>query len=258
MLALPWTAFLVEALIKVRGWIWRGTETLSIVRVFSLAWLALPIVFFSFSGSKLPGYILPALPAAAFLVADRFNESISKWSLRATGVICVVLAAGGFVYAVQSRQISLVCATLIAVPLLAAAVASLAKPNERPVSLALICGSTFVLVMVVLICAAPAAGQHESVRDLLQLADARGYASAPVLAQRSDDRSAQFYAHDRVVYKADGEPMTFDEVTLEQARTFGKQIVVFIPLEYADQVRGSPSFEFLGDNGRLAVFGWKP
>lgn len=258
MLALPWTAFLIEALAKVRAWVWRGDDSLSIVRVFSLAWLAMPIVFFSFSGSKLPGYILPALPAAAFLIADRFRESISKWSLRATGAICLVLAAGGFVYALQSKQISILCATLIAVPLLAAAVASLAKPNERPVSLALICGSTFVLVMVVLICAAPAVGQRESVRDLLQLADIRGYASAPVLAQRSDDRSAQFYAHDRVVYNAEGEPITFDEVSLEQARALGERIVVFIPLEYADNFKNARNMEFFGDNGRLAVFGWKP
>ena len=55
---------------KVRSWTWRGDDSLSIVRVFSLAWLLLPIVFFSFSGSKLPGYVLPALPAAALLIAD--------------------------------------------------------------------------------------------------------------------------------------------------------------------------------------------
>ena len=258
MLALPWTAFLVEALAKVRRWTWRGGDSLSIVRVFALAWLAMPIVFFSFSGSKLPGYILPALPAAAFLVADRFIDSISSWSLRATSAICLVLAAGGFLFALQSREISLTCATMIAVPLVAAAVASLARPNERPIAPALIGGSIFVLVMVVSICAAPPVGRRESVRDLLQLADARGYANAPVLAQRSDDRSAQFYAHDRVVYNADGEPATFDEVTLERARSIGERIVVLIPLEYAEQVKGSPSFEFVGDNGRLAVFGWKP
>ncbi|HEX5833459.1 MAG TPA: glycosyltransferase family 39 protein [Pyrinomonadaceae bacterium] len=258
MLALPWTAFLVEALAKVRRWAWRGDDSLSILRVFALAWLAMPIVFFSFSGSKLPGYILPALPAAAFLVADRFMDSISKWSLLATAVICLALATGGFVFAIQSREISIGCATMIAVPLVAAAVASLARPNEQRIAPALICGSMFVLVMIVSICAAPPVGRRESVRDLLQLAAEHGYGNAPVLAQRSDDRSAQFYAHDRVVYNADGEPMTFDEVTLEQARTFGKQIVVFISLEYADQIKGSPSFEFLGDNGRLAVFGWKP
>lgn len=258
MLALPWTAFLVEALAKIRTWVWRGSDSMSIVRVFSLAWLAMPIVFFSFSGSKLPGYILPALPAAAFLIADRFIDSISKWSLRATGAICLVLAIGGFIYALQSREISLGCATMIAVPLLAVAVASLAKQNERRISPVLICGLVFVLVMVVLICAAPAVGQRESVKELLQLADARGYAGAPVLAQRSDDRSAQFYAQDRVLYNADGEPITFDEVSLEQARALGERIVVFIPLEYAGNFKNAANMELIGDNGRLAVFGWKP
>jgi len=258
MLALPWTAFLIEAFAKVRSWTWRGGDSLSIVRVFSVAWLAMPIVFFSFSGSKLPGYILPALPAAAFLVADRFIDSISKWSLRATGAICLVLAAGGVVYALQSGHISLGCATLIAVPLLAAAVASFARQTERLISPVLICGATFVLVMVVSICAAPPVGRRESVKGLLQLADARGYANTPVLAQRSDDRSAQFYAHDRVVYNVDGEPITFDEISLAQARALGERIVVLIPLEHASQLKGATNIELIGDNGRLAVLGWKP
>ena len=34
---------------------------------FAFAWMLVPLVFFSFSGSKLPGYILPALPPALIL-----------------------------------------------------------------------------------------------------------------------------------------------------------------------------------------------
>ncbi|HEX8250833.1 MAG TPA: glycosyltransferase family 39 protein [Pyrinomonadaceae bacterium] len=37
---------------------------------FALAWLLVPLVFFSLSGSKLPGYILPAVPAALILTTD--------------------------------------------------------------------------------------------------------------------------------------------------------------------------------------------
>ncbi|HEX9961422.1 MAG TPA: hypothetical protein VGB00_10850, partial [Pyrinomonadaceae bacterium] len=37
---------------------------------FAVAWLLVPLVFFSLSGSKLPGYILPAVPAALILTAD--------------------------------------------------------------------------------------------------------------------------------------------------------------------------------------------
>lgn len=37
--------------------------------MFAFAWLAVPLVFFSFSGSKLPGYILPAVPGAIIITA---------------------------------------------------------------------------------------------------------------------------------------------------------------------------------------------
>jgi 4-amino-4-deoxy-L-arabinose transferase-like glycosyltransferase len=177
--------------------------------VFALAWLVLPIVFFSFSGSKLPGYILPSLPAAAFLITDYLARAKSRW-----------------------------------VP----------GPTFRLV----IFGATLILIAVVLLFAAPRFAQVESVRDLLQVAAARGYADAPVLARTGDDRSAQFYAYDRVVYNANGEVLTFDEVSVESARALGKKIVVLIPAEYAANFRGTPNIEIIGNNGRTAVLGWTP
>ena len=261
MLTLPWTAFLVEGLAKVRSWAWREDDSLSIVRVFSLAWLVMPIVFFSFSGSKLPGYILPVLPAAALLISDRLVHSNARWPVRTTGVICLALAVGGIVYAVQSGDISIAGSLAIAAPMVVAAAAAFfarSLRDPRVMFPMVICGATFVLVMLVAICAAPPVARRESVKDLLELADARGYGEAPVLAQRSDDRTAQFYAADRVVYNAEGEPVTFDEVSLDEARTIGDRIVVFISVEYVDQFRGVPTIEVLGDNGRVAVLGWKP
>jgi 4-amino-4-deoxy-L-arabinose transferase-like glycosyltransferase len=253
MLALPWTAFLVDALAKVRGWSWRGADNLNVVRVFSLAWLALPIVFFSFSGSKLPGYVLPALPAASLLITDRLL-SVSNWPLRVTGVICFVLGVGGIVYATQSGQISLTCAVAAAVPMFVAALCTFVL--KRRAALATIIGGILVLVLVILTCAAPPVAHRESVRDLLALADARGYANVPVLAQRSDDRSAQFYAHDRVVYNDEGEVVTFDEVTIDRARLLGNKLLVFIAVEYVDEFKDEPGIEVIGDNGRTAVLGW--
>ncbi len=44
-----------------------GTEDL---RTFLTLWLLLPILFFSLSQSKLPGYILPSVPAGTILLAD--------------------------------------------------------------------------------------------------------------------------------------------------------------------------------------------
>ena len=48
-------------------------------------WLVVPVVFFSISQSKLPGYILPAIPAGAVLLADYLlrrlerEQPVSKW-----------------------------------------------------------------------------------------------------------------------------------------------------------------------------------
>jgi 4-amino-4-deoxy-L-arabinose transferase-like glycosyltransferase len=46
--------------------------------LFSIAWLLVPLVFFSLSGSKLPGYILPALPAALVLTTDSVWRFVNK------------------------------------------------------------------------------------------------------------------------------------------------------------------------------------
>jgi 4-amino-4-deoxy-L-arabinose transferase-like glycosyltransferase len=203
MLTVPWTAFFVEALIKSRRWTWRGMDSISTVRLFALAWLLFPIVFFSFSGSKLPGYVLPSLTAAALLVADVIRH----------------------------------------------------RKAVVPIAMASV---TVVLVLVALLFFAEPLANRESVRDLLLLADARGYANAPVLARGSDDRSAEFYAHDRVVYDAHGEPVKFDEISVAEARARGEKFVVFIPLEDAEVYRSTPGIEIIGDNGRTAVLGWKP
>ncbi len=44
---------------------------------FFALWLVIPVLFFSFSESKLPGYILPAIPAFALLLAD-YLQTISE------------------------------------------------------------------------------------------------------------------------------------------------------------------------------------
>jgi hypothetical protein len=46
------------------------------VLLFTAAWGLFPILFFSLSKSKLPGYILPALPALVFLIAVAVTRSL--------------------------------------------------------------------------------------------------------------------------------------------------------------------------------------
>jgi 4-amino-4-deoxy-L-arabinose transferase-like glycosyltransferase len=69
---LPWTAFAVDAVIvNARRW-WNERRALPAdgLGLYLLIWLIVPIAFFSLSQSKLPGYILPALPAGSLLIVE--------------------------------------------------------------------------------------------------------------------------------------------------------------------------------------------
>ena len=59
---------------------------------FAAAWLLVPLVFFSFSGSKLPGYILPSLPPALIIAAICLFRSVQKSEMRARMVKATALA----------------------------------------------------------------------------------------------------------------------------------------------------------------------
>jgi len=84
---MPWTALAIRALVdavdvsiaewKVRH---KPQRYLGHTRAgdgfpeFLVLWAIFPIVFFSFSGSKLPGYILPSIPPITILTGDYLNR----------------------------------------------------------------------------------------------------------------------------------------------------------------------------------------
>jgi hypothetical protein len=67
--------------------------------LFLLLWIIIPVAFFSISKSKLPGYILPAVPPALILAADWIHrrseksERIPFWLAGAHAILLSVLAA---------------------------------------------------------------------------------------------------------------------------------------------------------------------
>jgi 4-amino-4-deoxy-L-arabinose transferase-like glycosyltransferase len=83
----PWSGLLLPAIARL----WRERTPAD---VFVMAWLALPLVFFSLAGSKLPGYILPCLPPLA-LLAGRAAAALAAGddaSPRGTGPRAVAVA----------------------------------------------------------------------------------------------------------------------------------------------------------------------
>jgi len=86
---LPWAPFMIPALGRIRRL--KPLES-RIESLLMLAWLwaGVPLLFFSLSGSKLPGYILPVFPALAIVIGFEVEKYISgerSLSLRVAGWI---------------------------------------------------------------------------------------------------------------------------------------------------------------------------
>jgi 4-amino-4-deoxy-L-arabinose transferase-like glycosyltransferase len=102
----PWSFFALAALIDaLRDWRFSvqqpaGQEDF---RTYLSLWFLLPIVFFSLSHSKLPGYILPGIPAATILLADfirrREQEQIKPpmWMAVLHSLLCSAMLIAAFV-----------------------------------------------------------------------------------------------------------------------------------------------------------------
>jgi 4-amino-4-deoxy-L-arabinose transferase-like glycosyltransferase len=62
---------------------------------FLVLWALFPILFFSFSGSKLPGYILPSLPPLTILTGDYLYRTrrtgLKPWLLWAHAAVCAIM-----------------------------------------------------------------------------------------------------------------------------------------------------------------------
>ena len=81
----PWTVFAAASVVEiVRRW-WRQRKALlaseEALNLYLILWLIVPIVFFSLSRSKLPGYILPVIPAGTMLVAEYVRRHAAEYRL---------------------------------------------------------------------------------------------------------------------------------------------------------------------------------
>ncbi|MGD0630759.1 MAG: glycosyltransferase family 39 protein [Terracidiphilus sp.] len=105
---MPWTVIAVRALIdgiltSVAEWRLRRLSPRRRVPKrpgdafpeFLVLWALIPIAFFSFSQSKLPGYILPSIPPLAILTGDylyrRRQPGLNRWVLLGHAAVCGIM-----------------------------------------------------------------------------------------------------------------------------------------------------------------------
>jgi len=157
VLLLPWSLFLPAAVARLRCWrlqSWLQADPAAELSQLALVWLVLMLLFFSAAATKLPGYILPVLPAGALLVGLLFaplaGPTPAGAGMRASGwvnaallglmAVAAVLAPRwlasdpsypGFAAAVARSPLPL----LLAVPLAIAAVAVVVLLRREPAAL---------------------------------------------------------------------------------------------------------------------------
>jgi 4-amino-4-deoxy-L-arabinose transferase-like glycosyltransferase len=91
---LPWLWLLGEGVVRA----WRYTSAPGVFNVprFLLAWTVSQFVFFSFSGSKLPAYILPIIPALTLIIGTRIAELDSAQIAKRVVPLALLAGAGYF------------------------------------------------------------------------------------------------------------------------------------------------------------------
>jgi 4-amino-4-deoxy-L-arabinose transferase-like glycosyltransferase len=82
----PWTVFVTAAFVEAVRVPREGRKSHGASRgepenqfsLFACCWLIVPMIFFSISQSKLPGYILPAIPAGGLLLVEYLRRRLLK------------------------------------------------------------------------------------------------------------------------------------------------------------------------------------
>jgi 4-amino-4-deoxy-L-arabinose transferase-like glycosyltransferase len=221
ILLLPWSLFLPVAISRLRFWrptAWRAPAGPGDLPLLALLWLVLMVAFFSAAATKLPGYILPAMPGGALLVGLLFvpfpaADSGSSAPLLALAALAAVLAPrwiGGdpayphFAEAIQASPLPL----LLALPLAfgAAGLVWMLWGKGQPVRLealwlpnALSFSAVLALVVPVL---TPLLDRERQlpIRQLAQLAEQQAGTAEPLVVVGYKRYSVVFYSGRPVLF----------------------------------------------------------
>lgn len=187
---------------------------------FLVIWAILPVLFFSVSRSKLPGYVLPAIPPCTILAADyllrRGREAVSPLIIGAHALLAGALAAIVLMLptyflestrlAVQARMIIVVFAASV-IGLIALAVRRWGIAGLRYATLLPI---IFLIAFIVKV-ASPTIDEHYSARPIAEELAALGTSHRPIAVfnVRRDIRyGLAFYRNQKVFdYQQDPVPV---------------------------------------------------
>ena len=105
ILLFPWSLFLPLAIARLQFWrkkVWASTPRNRQLGLFCFVWFMVILVFFSAAATKLPGYILPIVPAGAIMITLFWGEEMlvnrekvyQQWPFLTSGIITTLLFFG--------------------------------------------------------------------------------------------------------------------------------------------------------------------
>lgn len=92
---LPWVLLLVAAVIEAAARL-RSIERVNSPALFFACWALFPLLFFSLSQSKLPGYILPAVPPVVLML----GTSLASYARQKFDTLPLLMAGTGLIFPV--------------------------------------------------------------------------------------------------------------------------------------------------------------
>jgi 4-amino-4-deoxy-L-arabinose transferase-like glycosyltransferase len=202
-LLLPWTGWLA-LLVPRPPWIrpaWTGDPA----ALWLACWTVFPLLFFSLSRSKLPGYVLPIIPPIALLLARRFDALEAGGAAPRRAAWCFLLIAAAAAVAApilfQERyggawRSGLGIGVALGAPALGAFVAARRGKLGAAWMFTVLSGVLASSAIVAL--GSPALGAYHSGRDLARAAVAAGESGEPLATYRWFHHTFHYYTGYRV------------------------------------------------------------
>ncbi|HSW39102.1 MAG TPA: glycosyltransferase family 39 protein [Acidobacteriota bacterium] len=263
-LMFPWSGWLVMLFPKspLKGFLrrsqWhRGT-------LFLACWFLFPILFFSFSGSKLGGYILPSLPPLALLLGGVLSSwmegPIDRFRFRAGIVLHLALSMGMAIAAPiffnkdygGNWKTGLLISAAIIIPAVAVFIYGIRGKCGKAFGATVVQG--LATVVVVALFAFPILGEYHSTKTIAHKALELRYEEEPIVTYRFFHHSLHYYTGYRVSRKI---------TTMESLRAFlaeHPRSLVVTGIEGMSEIEASGEIRatMLGEQGNFRLLRLSP
>ena len=127
----------------------------------------------------------------------------------------------------------------------------------RQTAAAVVACSVVLALAALLNCGVDRLVERDSVAQLIQAADTRGYANSRVGMLYNIDHTAQFYASGRLLYGSDSDPAKFVGTAemLKAVRENNGSLLILAPIDQLNQLTSlnEATTDVIASNGRTAI-----